>query len=72
MTTPAASGPHLGQSLHNPALSLHNITIPSSNSLTVFGLFNYRSLSVIGLRPCRPHWSLLELTPTAGAAKGFQ
>ena len=66
MTTPAASGSHLGQSLHKPALS-HNITLGIKKIS-----FLFLQLLVIGLRPAAPHWSPLELTPTTGAAKGFQ
>lgn len=36
MRTPAASVAHLGQSLHNPALSRHNITLPSTTNYYTF------------------------------------
>ena len=57
MTTPAASGSHLGQSLHKPALS-HNITLGIKKAAWfLFYFFNYWWLDWGLPPPIGAHWS---------------
>ena len=65
MRTPAASVAHLGQSLHNLALS-HNITLLS--------VIISPPVWFVQLSEFIGDWfeARLELTPPAGGGKGFQ